>query len=115
MYSLPVVTREAEPQEDDGTARTWIAVDPKVYPGIPMLQGWRQVPEETVVAAGGDFFLVFLCFVVSTCQALLADPGRPLSDKLSGRQGLVSFPNILNQKNDKVYYKYNKKIYKQCS
>ena len=49
-----------------GIARTWIIVDPKVTSGIPLLQGWRQVPEETVVAVGGDF-VVLLRLVVSTC------------------------------------------------
>ena len=33
------------------------------------------------------------------------EPGGPLSDKLGGRKGLVSVPNILNQKYDEIYYK----------
>ena len=47
----------------------------------------------------------FLRAVVSTCQALLADPGGPLSDKVGGRQGLASFPNILNKKEQNILQK----------
>ena len=66
-----------------------------------MYQGWRRVPERTVVAAGGDFVEFFRVLLLSTCQALLADPGEPLSDKLGVRQGLVSVLNILKQKRTK--------------
>ena len=51
---MPVVTGGAEPQEGGGIARAWIE-DPKVYPGIPMPQGWRWVTEGTVVATGNRF------------------------------------------------------------
>ena len=71
-YRLPVVTGRAEPQEGDGIARAWIE-DPKVYPGIPMPQWWRLVPEGTVVATGARFVKTGArVFVVNTCQALLA-------------------------------------------
>ena len=69
-----------------------------------MPQRWRRVSEGTAVAAGGDF-VEFSTIVVSTCQALLDDPGGLLSDKLSGQQDLVSFSNILNQKGQNILQK----------
>ena len=41
LYRLPVVTGRAEPQEGVGMAQAWI-VDPKVHPGIPMIQADPQ-------------------------------------------------------------------------
>ena len=57
MYTLPVLIgrSRAEPQKDDGIAQTWILVDPKVYPGLPMPQGWQRVIQGTVMAVGSSF------------------------------------------------------------
>ena len=51
-YRLPVVTGGAEPKEGGGIARACIE-DPKVYPGIPIPQGWRWVPEGTAHSTVG--------------------------------------------------------------
>ena len=47
--------------------------------------------------------VILLSFYTFSCKylPLPADPGGMLSDKLGGRQGLVCFFNILNQKRTK--------------
>ena len=66
LYRLPVVTRRAELQKGGGIARAWIE-DPKVYPGIPMPQWWRWVPEGKLVATGGRFVKIvgFLLLILA--------------------------------------------------
>ena len=60
LYGLPVVTGGAEPQEGGGITRAVIE-DPKIYPGTPLLQWCRWVPEETAVATA--VVLLKLCDV----------------------------------------------------
>ena len=68
----PEVIGGAELQEGDVIVRIWIVVDAKIYPGIPIPEGWRRLSERTVAAECCDF-VNFIRFVVSTCQALQVD------------------------------------------
>ena len=54
IYRLPVVSVEAESQEGGGIARAVIE-DPKIYPGTPVPQWCRWVPEGTAVATAAVF------------------------------------------------------------
>ena len=60
LYGLTVVTGVAEPQEGGGITRAVIE-DPKIYPGTPVPQWCRWVPEETAVATAA--VLLKLCGV----------------------------------------------------
>ena len=71
LYELPVVTGGAEPQEGGGITRAVIE-DPKIYPGTPVPQWCRWVPEETAVATAA-VLLNCMVFVDNTCRALLPD------------------------------------------
>ena len=48
------------------------------------------MPEETVVGAGGDS-AEFYC----KCLPGIVDSGGPLSEKLDGRQGFISFRKLI--------------------
>ena len=136
---LPVVTGGAEPQVGGGIARAWIK-DAKVYPGIPMPQWWRWVPEGTVVATGGRFVKMFrILLLISWLTSWKVLAWRQLADQLESsrmttagwpigkfwhddswltnwkvlawRQGLVSFP----EKKTPHKFKKQPNIYKNAN
>ena len=104
LYRRPVVTGVAETQEGGGITRTWIE-DPMVYPGTPMPQWCRWVPERTAVATAAVFVKIVRCLLIILaalcCLCFCAI--------LTQRQDLVSFPQRRHhRKSKKSSYIYMK-------